>query len=130
MQGQRIETRLGKTRKERAFLLHIPATVALDASAKWRFIQDNLNVHCSASLVKWIAKREGIKAKDLGNKGHSGILKDQASRRVFLAETEKRAAAGVNFLVAEVVRLQRSPRKRNSHEFRYQRLHSLAETRR
>ena len=68
MQGQRIETRLGKTRKERAFLLHIPATVALDASAKWRFIQDNLNVHCSASLVKWIAKREGIKAKDLGNK--------------------------------------------------------------
>lgn len=96
VQGQMIETRLGKTRKERDFLKHIQATVALDSAAKWRFILDNLNVHCSASLVKWVAKLEGIKAKDLGKKGRSGILKDQASRREFLSETTHR----VHFLFA------------------------------
>ena len=33
-----------------------------------------------------------------------------------------------NFLVAEVVRLQNSPRKLNFHEFSYQLLHSLSES--
>jgi len=90
VQGKMIETRLGKTRKERDFLQHIQATVAHDESGKWCFIMDNLNVHCSASLVKWIAKLEGMKIKNLGKKGRSGILKDQASRREFLSDRNHR----------------------------------------
>jgi transposase len=88
--GQMIETRLGKTRTERDFLKHLQATVAQDEAGRWRFIMDNLNVHCSASLVKWVAKLEGIKTRDLGKKGRSGILKDQASRRAFLSDRTHR----------------------------------------
>lgn len=90
VRGEMIKTRLGKTRKERDFLKHIQATVAHDEHGKWRFMMDNLNVHCSASLVKWVAKLEGIKPKSLGKKGHSGILKDQASRREFLSDRTHR----------------------------------------
>ena len=90
LEGRLSQYRLGKTRKERDFLRHIQATVALHANGKWRFIMDNLNVHCSASLVRWIATLEGIKRKDLGKKGHSGLLKDQASRRAFLSDPTHR----------------------------------------
>lgn len=90
VQGLMIEARLGKTRKERDFLQHIQATVAHDEQGRWCFIMDNLNVHCSASLVKWVAKLEGLKVKDLGKKGHCGILKDQASRRAFLSDRSHR----------------------------------------
>ena len=90
VQGQMIETRLGKTRKERDFLKHIQATVAHDESGKWRFIVDNLNVHCSASLVKWVARLEGLKPQDLGKKDRHGILKNQASRRAFLSDRTHR----------------------------------------
>lgn len=90
VEGKLCQIRLGKTRKERDFLQHIQATVALHANGKWRFIMDNLNIHCSASLVRWIAKLEGIKKKDLGKKGYSGILKDQVSRRAFLSDPTHR----------------------------------------
>ena len=46
-----------------------------------------------------------------------------------LAAGSAEHSEAVNFLVAEVVRLQCSPRKLNSHEFSYQLLHSLSATR-
>ena len=45
---------------------------------------DNLNIHQSESLVRWIAEREGIGAKTLGVKGKSGILQSMESRAAFL----------------------------------------------
>ena len=51
---------------------------------------DNLNVHCSESLVLYIAKLEGIEESTLGIKGKSGILKSMATRQAFLVKREHR----------------------------------------
>jgi putative transposase len=45
---------------------------------------DNLNIHQSESLVRWIAEREGIALEMLGIKGKSGILQSMESRVAFL----------------------------------------------
>ncbi len=45
---------------------------------------DNLNIHQSESLVRWVAQQEGIAAEALGIKGKSGILQSMESRAAFL----------------------------------------------
>ncbi len=45
---------------------------------------DNLNIHQSESLVRWIAERQGIPAETLGVKGKSGILQSMESWAKFL----------------------------------------------
>ncbi len=45
---------------------------------------DNLNIHQSEALVRWVAEREGIAAETLGVKGKSGILQSMESRAAFL----------------------------------------------
>jgi len=45
---------------------------------------DNLNIHQSEALVRWIAQREGIAREALGTKGKSGILRSMESRAAFL----------------------------------------------
>ena len=47
-------------------------------------VLDNLNIHQSESLVRWLARREGIVAEKLGMKGKSGILQSMESRAAFL----------------------------------------------
>lgn len=48
---------IGPTRTESDFVAHIEQTVASDPDVPWVFVVDCLNVHWSASLVEWIAKR-------------------------------------------------------------------------
>ena len=80
----------GLTRNEADFLNHVQRTVEADPQiCKWHFVVDNLNTHCSESLVKYVADESDI-ADDLGVKGKSGILKSMKSRAVFLTDTSHR----------------------------------------
>ncbi len=51
---------------------------------RWRFVADNLNTHCSESLVRWVAQRSGL-TLDLGEKGKSGVLTNRQTRAAFLS---------------------------------------------
>jgi transposase len=53
-------------------------------------VLDNLNVHCSATLVGYVAELEGIDNSTLGNKGRNGILKSVSSRQKFLSDRSHR----------------------------------------
>ena len=73
----------GPTRTEADFLAHVQAVVATDPkAARWHFVCDNLNIHQSETLVRFVAERSGIDA-DLGVKGESGILASMTSRAAF-----------------------------------------------
>lgn len=58
---------LGLTRTEADFLAHVMRTVARDASARWVFVVDCLNIHWSASLVEWVARQCDV-SEPLGKK--------------------------------------------------------------
>jgi transposase len=87
--GELLRPTLGPTRTEEDFASHIKQTVATDAEGSWVFVVDNLNIHCSESLVNWVAKACEV-GKDLGKKGVRGILKSVASRQAFLSESSHR----------------------------------------
>jgi putative transposase len=81
----------GSTRTEQDYLQHIQRTVAAEPTVKkWHFIVDNLNIHLSESLVRYVAAQSDIPAADLGVKGQSGILQSTATRAAFLAQPEHR----------------------------------------
>jgi transposase len=83
--GPIVEPSWGATRTEEDALAHCQRLIASDPTAtKWHIILDNLNIHQSESLVRWIAEREGIAAETLGGKGKSGILQSMESRAAFL----------------------------------------------
>jgi hypothetical protein len=84
--GEVICPSVGPTRNEADFLAHIRSTVKSDPSVtRWHFVADNLNTHCSESLVRYVAELSAI-TDDLGIKDKSGILKSMATRAAFLAE--------------------------------------------
>jgi transposase len=87
--GELIRPTIGPTRTETDFASHIEQTVATDPEGSWVFVVDNLNIHCSESLVKLVAKACEI-ATDLGTKGTRGVLKSVASRQAFLSELSHR----------------------------------------
>ena len=85
--GQVVAPSCGPTRTEADFLAHMVRTVATDPTAtRWHVIVDNLNIHCSESLVRWVAARSGLAEVDLGEKEQHGILKSMASRAAFLSD--------------------------------------------
>jgi len=74
----------GPTRKEEDYLFHIMMLVAAHPEVKrWHIVADNLNTHCSESLVRFVAAESDLDV-DLGKKGVSGILKSMKSRAAFL----------------------------------------------
>jgi transposase len=83
--GELIAATIGATRTEDDFASHIEQTMGTDPQGSWVFVTDNLNIHCSESLVKLVAQRCGIET-DLGKKGVRGVLKSVASRQKFLSQ--------------------------------------------
>src|SRR4029078_2600013 len=84
--GQVFSPSSGPTRTEADFVAHVRRTIASDPTAtQWHFVVDNLDIHRSASLVRYVAERSGIDT-DLGIKRRSGILRSKASRAAFLSE--------------------------------------------
>lgn len=84
--GKIVAPSCGPTRTEADFLAHIQAVVATDPTAsRWRFVLDNLNIHQSESLVRWVAAESDVD-DELGEKGKSGILHSQQSRATFLSD--------------------------------------------
>ena len=87
--GELIAPTIGPTRTEADFASHIEQTVATDPKASWIFVVDNLNIHCSETLVRKVAQACGIE-QPLGKKGVRGVLKSVASRQAFLSERSHR----------------------------------------
>lgn len=81
----------GPTRTEEDYVNHIRRTVeAAPGVTKWHFIVDNLNIHQSESLVRYVAAESDIAETDLGVKEKSGILVSMASRAEFLSNPDHR----------------------------------------
>jgi len=88
--GQVLAPTAGPTRTEADFLAHVQGVVATDPEAtRWHVVADNLDIHRSASLVRWVATISGVDG-DLGVKGKTGILRNRQSRAAFLSEPTHR----------------------------------------
>ena len=84
--GQIIAPSCGPTRTEQDFLAHVQSVVATDpAATRWHIVCDNLNIHQSEALVRFVAERSGI-VEELGIKGKCGILASMPSRAAFLSD--------------------------------------------
>jgi putative transposase len=80
----------GPTRTEEDYLVHIMLLVSAHPEIKrWHIVADNLNTHCSESLVRFVAAESDLEI-ELGKKGVSGILKSVKSRAEFLSDQDHR----------------------------------------
>ena len=84
--GQVVAPSYGPTRTEEVFVAHLRRTVATDpAATRWHFVVDNLNIHQSEALVRYVAEVDASDL-DLGIKGEKGILASMQSRAAFLCD--------------------------------------------
>ena len=87
--GKIIHHTIDETRDEIDFYEHIRNTVETSPDSGWVFVADQLNIHKSECLVRYIAEQCGIKG-ELGVKRRSGILENMASRQAFLTDKSHR----------------------------------------
>jgi len=84
--GEVVTPSAGKTRTEPDFKAHVQQTVESDPAATcWHFIVDNLNIHASESLVRYVASLYDPEL-ELGVAGKHGILQSMATRAAFLSD--------------------------------------------
>ena len=84
-------TSAGPTRTEADYVQHIQRTVEAEPLVnKWHFVADNLNIHQSESLVRYVAAESDIDAATLGVKDKSGLLQSMKSRAAFLSQPDHR----------------------------------------
>ena len=77
-------------RKEKDFVRFIDKLCgSVPSHDKIIILTDQLNIHKSESLVKWVAQQIGYTG-DLGTKRYKGILKNQKSRMTFLESPDHR----------------------------------------
>jgi transposase len=89
--GQVGPVSAGPTRTQQDYLDHIKRTVEGQPTvSRWHFIVDNLNIHQSESLVRYVAAESDLDQTELGIKGKSGILKSKRSRAEFLSQPDHR----------------------------------------
>jgi hypothetical protein len=80
----------GPTRTEADYVTHVRRMVEAHPQIKrWHIVVDNLNIHCSESLVRYVAAESDLDI-DLGVKGKSGILRSMHTRSDFLARHDHR----------------------------------------
>jgi transposase len=84
--GQVVCPSHGPTRTEADFVAHVRRTVASEPNVtQWHFVLDNLDIHRSESLVRFVAEVAGI-TDDLGVKYVRGVLRSKATRAAFLSD--------------------------------------------
>jgi hypothetical protein len=85
--GSKLSRRIqGDTRNEEDFVSHIKEVVESSSStSRWHFVADNLDIHKSESLVRYVADISDLDI-DLGIKGKSGVLQSIESRESFLID--------------------------------------------
>jgi hypothetical protein len=84
--GEIVSYRIHPTRNEADFVAFMETTAAqFPKNDELVIIADQLNIHLSESLVRWIAERIGFEG-DLGTKGYTGILKNIKTRKAFLED--------------------------------------------
>lgn len=90
--GKVLPVSIGDTRTEEDFVKHIQQIVQVFPDhTVLHFITDNLNTHCSESLVRFVADSIGLPDDiELGKKGKSGILKSMETRAEFLTDKTHR----------------------------------------
>ena len=84
--GEIVAPMVQPTRTEEDFARHIENVLNQKPWHRAIFIVDNLNTHKSETLVRFVAKIEGIPESDLGIKDKKGILKSMTSRELFLSD--------------------------------------------
>ena len=88
--GEIVSPMLRGTRTEEDFAENIDGIVATDSAAEWIFVTDNLNTHQSMTLVLLVAILCDIPLDGLGEKGKSGVLQSQTTRKAFLEDKRHR----------------------------------------
>lgn len=80
----------GPTRTEEDYVAHVRQMVEAHPEIKrWHLVVDNLNIHCSEALVRYVAAESDLDI-DLGVKGKSGTLASMKTRAEFLSNQEHR----------------------------------------
>ena len=88
--GQVLVPACGPTRTAVDFLTHLQQVIATDpAATRWHVAADNLNIHLSTPLVRYVAAVSGV-TDDLGEPGKRGILRTRHTRAAFLADLSHR----------------------------------------